>query len=533
MKRIAAVTAAAALLGTTPALADIPALLGEVTPPELKPAPPPLTFDRSLESLERNGVITPRQRRQLDTEEQARPIDVPAFKQACRTGALTQLECSSGVAVRRRSSRLQPRVIADSDDYSPQQLFSTLPNVTSVIWVELAADSDLNVIARELDLSLKELSELNERPAGALLREGSWVVLPEASRGDVADSSRFVPGSLRTTAPLSSPPPRKDVVEIKAAQSLSSFVRDHGITLQQLKDYNPGVPLSRMLVAGSMVRVARAPVLGIRPLRSGGASWPDLPGFSGSSSGSTMPVGTTYTAPDSAEKRRIREQIQQRRRAEEIAAARRAEAERLAADRRAEAARIARLKSEEERRKRYRLLGNCTYDWKSWGKSPSGVRSVKASGCSGITEVAVDCSNTKISKLRWSKWRAWEVPGTGFEDLVVESCANVLGATKPTYTDPLQSGTGRVIEASTTQPVQPSRTTTPPIPAATVIPEGGTNSMPSDTVKPCIGSRIQCATGKLNSSDSLVQGSGYSNFTTKPRSKCGGNLVCNVLDVFF
>jgi len=74
--------------------------------------------------------------------------------------------------------------------------------------------------------------------------------------------------------------------------------------------------------------------------------------------------------------------------------------------------------------------------------------------CSGVTEVAVDCSNYKISKLRWSKWRGWEVPDTGFENLVVESCANVVGSAKPTYTDSIPSGTGRVIQASSTRPFE-------------------------------------------------------------------------------
>ena len=84
----------------------------------------------------------------------------------------------------------------------------------------------------------------------------------------------------------------------------------------------------------------------------------------------------------------------------------------------------------------------------------TGVRSVEASCCSDVTEVAVDCRNYKISNLRWSKWRSREVPGTGFEDLVVESCVNVLGASKPTYADPISSDTGRVIEASSTKPVE-------------------------------------------------------------------------------
>jgi murein DD-endopeptidase MepM/ murein hydrolase activator NlpD len=174
---------------------------------------------------------------------------------------------------------------ADSDHYSPQQLLAALPNTTTtpLIWVELAADSDLSVIARELDLSLNELAKLNEQSVSTVLKAGTLVVLPEPSRGDVVDSSRFVADSLRTTAPLSSPPTPQDVVEIKSDQSLSSFVRDHGITLEQLKDLNPGVQLSRMLVIGNKVRVAKArPLLGMRPLRSGGASWPDLPGFSGS-----------------------------------------------------------------------------------------------------------------------------------------------------------------------------------------------------------------------------------------------------------
>ena len=178
---------------------------------------------------------------------------------------------------------------AESDHYSPQQLLTALPNASpppnpkSLIWVELSADSDLSVIARELDISLIELSKLNEQSASTKIKSGQWLVLPERSRSEVAGSSRFVASSLRTTAPLSSPPIPKDVVEIQSDQSLSSFIRDHGISLQQLKDLNPGVQLSRMLVIGNKVRVANArPLMGIRPLRSGGASWPDLPGFTGS-----------------------------------------------------------------------------------------------------------------------------------------------------------------------------------------------------------------------------------------------------------
>ena len=172
---------------------------------------------------------------------------------------------------------------ADGDHRSSHQLLAALPKSPSLIWVKLSADSDLGVIARELDLSLNELSKLNEKSASILLKSGSWLVLPEKSRDDLSDLSRFVKGSVRTSAPLSSPPTPKAVVKIKSGQSLASLVNDHGITLRQLKDLNPGVPISRMLVPGNEVRVAKArPVLAIRPLKSGGASYPKLPSFSGS-----------------------------------------------------------------------------------------------------------------------------------------------------------------------------------------------------------------------------------------------------------
>ena len=76
---------------------------------------------------------------------------------------------------------------AESDHYSPQQLFTALPNTslapasTPLIWVELAAESDLSVIARELDLSLIELSKLNEHSGTTILKPGTWIVLPERS----------------------------------------------------------------------------------------------------------------------------------------------------------------------------------------------------------------------------------------------------------------------------------------------------------------------------------------------------------------
>ena len=96
-------------------------------PPKVLPRPAPVTFDRSLESLERNQVITPQERRQLETGDVSRPVNVPAFQQACRSGALSRQECNSGVAVRGRGVR-SPRIVWNGRDESLTGLRRLGPN---------------------------------------------------------------------------------------------------------------------------------------------------------------------------------------------------------------------------------------------------------------------------------------------------------------------------------------------------------------------------------------------------------------------
>ncbi len=87
---------------------DLPAAEPPVQPPARLETQEPLRFDRSLESLERNRVITPLERRQLEAGAVARPIHVPALQQACRSGALSKQECRSGVSLRSRGLRGDP-----------------------------------------------------------------------------------------------------------------------------------------------------------------------------------------------------------------------------------------------------------------------------------------------------------------------------------------------------------------------------------------------------------------------------------------
>ena len=74
------------------------------------------TFDHSLESLEKNRVITPAERKQLETGDVTRPAEAPAFEQACRSGALSQQECRNGVALRGRNQRRETRVVLNGRD---------------------------------------------------------------------------------------------------------------------------------------------------------------------------------------------------------------------------------------------------------------------------------------------------------------------------------------------------------------------------------------------------------------------------------
>lgn len=63
----------------------------------------PRRFDQSLDELVREGVVTPSERAQLRQGSIQVPIDVPAHQQACRSGALSEQECRSGLAIRWRS----------------------------------------------------------------------------------------------------------------------------------------------------------------------------------------------------------------------------------------------------------------------------------------------------------------------------------------------------------------------------------------------------------------------------------------------
>jgi murein DD-endopeptidase MepM/ murein hydrolase activator NlpD len=67
-------------------------------------SPDPLRFDQSLDDLVRQGVVSPAERQRIRTGATATPQRSLAHQQACRSGALSEQECSSGVVVRWRGN---------------------------------------------------------------------------------------------------------------------------------------------------------------------------------------------------------------------------------------------------------------------------------------------------------------------------------------------------------------------------------------------------------------------------------------------
>ena len=291
-----------------------------------------------------------------------KPLLALVLSSAVPVTGLAVLGGNPGIADSRHSNTAQEFLLASAPP----------PVETKRIWVQLVADTTLKALAKDLSLSIESLKSLNDVSTNDLeLKKGAWVVLPDVNLRLIALSAHLSSSKIRTSAPVTAPPAAVDVVKVSNGDSVASIASRHGLTITDVRKLNPGVNLAR-LVIGSNLRVAKAlpgSVLAIRPGVSGGASWPYIPYLGGST-----------TQVDTPEKQRIREQIELTRQ-RELAAAERRERE-----------------SQEAFERRYKTFGDCTYDWQSWGKSPSGVRSVETTRCLGTDEVAVDCRNYKVNE---------------------------------------------------------------------------------------------------------------------------------------
>ena len=97
----------------------------------------PARFDASLDALVRDGVVTPSERSRIRSGGGMMPFNVPAHQQACRSGALSDQECRTGLVVRWGLRRNQ----AGLDPDAPERLGADgrpLPPITVPVSALLA-----------------------------------------------------------------------------------------------------------------------------------------------------------------------------------------------------------------------------------------------------------------------------------------------------------------------------------------------------------------------------------------------------------
>ena len=172
---------------------------------------------------------------------------------------------------------------ADAGHVRAPLLVASAPASQNRIWVKVSTRSTLKGIAADLGLSTTDLTGLNDQTSFETIEAGAWIVLPADAEETLVNATRLDSTQVLSKAPLQSPPAPQEVVRIKANESLSTFSRDQGVSLSELRSLNPGLDLARLAI-GSEVRVAKASpraLLAIRPTGSGGASFPALPALPG------------------------------------------------------------------------------------------------------------------------------------------------------------------------------------------------------------------------------------------------------------
>jgi murein DD-endopeptidase MepM/ murein hydrolase activator NlpD len=144
-------------------------------------------------------------------------------------------------------------------------------------------------LALQLSVDESHLADLNDTDEDHRYQPGDWLALPLRKASQATRLASLDARALRRSLPLQAPPP---VVSSSAASSgvvrfgdtLMKIAQRYGMTLAELLQLNPGLETAR-LVVGSQVRVAQSTpgsnrlLLGLKPVGSGGLSWPELPRF--------------------------------------------------------------------------------------------------------------------------------------------------------------------------------------------------------------------------------------------------------------
>lgn len=168
-------------------------------------------------------------------------------------------------------------------------LLAALPSTDERLWVRVRSAAELPALASRLGLTDARLALLNDVEESHQFNRGDWLVIPSQSLRQARRSTALDTSETRRAAPLQEPP-SLEVAEAPAptnvADSLLRTAQRYGLTLQELLRQNPGQETAR-LVSGQGLQRAQAgglrsrALLGLRPVGSGGLSWPESPEFGG------------------------------------------------------------------------------------------------------------------------------------------------------------------------------------------------------------------------------------------------------------
>jgi murein DD-endopeptidase MepM/ murein hydrolase activator NlpD len=175
---------------------------------------------------------------------------------------------------------------------STEVLLASLPQRSDRVWAQVTRTISNEDLSLQLGVDESVLAGLNDTDEDHRYQSGDWVALPVRKANDATRIASLDARALRQTLPLQSPPPvtspsasasaRNTVVRF--GDTLVKIAQRYGMTLSELLSLNPGLETAR-LVVGSQVRVAQSSpgrsrlLLGLKPVGSGGLSWPEMPRF--------------------------------------------------------------------------------------------------------------------------------------------------------------------------------------------------------------------------------------------------------------